>query len=562
MKLQTKIVLAFNFFIVAVCVIMGFLGYRSSVDGLETSLQRSARSNINAISEIMATKYSGDWNIVDNKLYKGNELISGNEEIPDFLGKICEGHVTFFLQDTRTATTVKDSSGKRVVGTKASEKIIQEVLTAGKPYVGSAIVVNEEYDSAYTPIKDGDGKIIGMIFVGLPSRDLAEVVKKDLLQSVIVTVAIVVVVLGAFSWFVIGHQMKKLVYVSDAMEEIAHGNLLIKDLEVTSTDEIGILSKGVNEMKEKLRHLLRDVLILCEQVSAASEQLTASADQTSQSINKVAASTVDLAEYANKQSDTVSEMQGVIDDMGNKMQELHVGADQMNGAAQTSRQSAVDGKTKVEYAIEQIHAIELRVNKSAEVVDALGKRSQEIGQIVDAISEIADQTNLLALNAAIEAARAGEHGRGFAVVAEEVRKLAEQSAVAAKNISELIQHIQTDTAAAVDEMRLSSDGVKEGTISVMTTGEAFKIIEEQVNTLNENVRRSIEHINAVSETSHAILQAMDSVQQISRKSAEDAQNISASTEEQAATIHEISQSSNKLSILAQKLQTEVSKFKV
>ena len=132
----------------------------------------------------------------------------------------------------------------------------------------------------------------------------------------------------------------------------------------------------------------------------------------------------------------------------------------------------------------------------------------------------------------------------------------------AQDISALIKNIQADTASAVDEMALSSAGVKEDTESVMATGTAFGVIEEQINTLNENIQRSISHIEAVNKTCRTILNSMDSVQKISRKSSEDAQTISASTQEQAATIHEMSESSNKLSVLAQKLQNEVNKFRV
>ena len=539
---------------------MGFLGYRSAKNGLDTALQRTARSNINLIIEVMEYHYPGDWTVKNGKLFKGETLIDNNDEVADHLGQVCEGHVTFFDGDTRVATTVTEN-GKRALGTKASEKIIDEVLKGGKSFTGHAEVLGEDYDSAYVPIKDNSGKILGMIFVGLPAKSLNDVAN-ELIFSILVTMAVIVILLGTLSWILIGKQMKKLENVSDAMEEVAHGNLTISDLEVTSEDEIGILSRDVNEMKSKLKKLLTSVMTSCETVAASSQELTAQADQTSQSINHVAENTVAMAEYASEQSDTVEELQNVVDEMSAKMDELHESAKKMDEVAKTSQQKALDGKEKVDFAIEQIQMIEKQVNKSAEVVDTLGKRSKEIGNIIDTISAIADQTNLLALNAAIEAARAGEHGRGFAVVADEVRKLAEQSADAAKNISELIKQIQSDTESAVEEMKIGNSSVKEGSESVLQTGEAFKIIEEQVNTLNQNVQRSIQHIDAVNSTSHTILKAIESVQKNSQKSAEDAQNISASTEEQAATMHEMADASNQLAILAQNLQNEVQKFRV
>jgi len=400
-----------------------------------------------------------------------------------------------------------------------------------------------------------------MIFVGLPAKSLDDV-KNSLITSTLIAMVVIIIILGTLSWLIIGKQIKKLLLVSGAMEKVSAGNLAIPNIEVTSEDEIGTLSQDVNAMKEKLRALLRNVLESCEKVAGSSQQLTANAEQTSDSINQVAENTVEMAEYASKQSDTVESLQGIVDEMGVKMQELHTSAKAMDEVAKTSQEKALDGKAKVDFAIKQIKNIENQVNKTAEVVDALGKRSQEIGTIVDAISNIAGQTNLLALNAAIEAARAGENGRGFAVVAEEVRKLAEESAVAAKNISELIKKIQFDTESAVEEMNLGNACVREGSESVLATGEAFQIIEDQVYTLTENVNKSIQHIDAVNSTGHAILSAIESVQQISQKSTQEAQNISAATEEQAATMHEMAQSSKQLAILAHQLQTEVNKFKV
>ena len=561
MNLQTKAVVSFNVFIVLVCICMGVLGYRSADKGFGVSLQSKAASNVNSIMEIIEFRYPGDWHLENGKLYKGEINIDRNDKVVDFLGEICKGHVTIFQNDTRIATTVKGADGQRSVGTKASEKVINTVIKGGKDYTGRAEVVGEEYHSAYSPIKDKSGTIIGMIFVGLPASSLDDI-QNDFIFSIVVTVVIIVLVLGIGSWIVIGREMKKLEAVSNTVERVAGGDLRVEDLPITSNDEIGTLSHGVNEMKHKLRDLLTDVSNASERVAASSQELMASASETSKSIQQVAANTSDLTEGASKQAETIDNLQSIIDDMRSKMHELHESANNMNEVAKNSEDKARDGNEKVRFAVDQIKSIAEQVNKSAQVVGELGKRSDEIGKIVDTISAIADQTNLLALNAAIEAARAGEAGRGFAVVAEEVRKLAEQSSIAAKNISELINTIQAETTSAVEAIDKGNESVDEGSKSVIATGEAFKIIEEQVETLNENVQRSINHIESVNTTSHEILDAIQIVQSISQKSTQEAQNVSAAAEEQAATIHEMSDASSTLAELAQELQNEVHKFKI
>lgn len=139
----------------------------------------------------------------------------------------------------------------------------------------------------------------------------------------------------------------------------------------------------------------------------------------------------------------------------------------------------------------------------------LGKRSSEIGTIVETISNIVDQTNLLALNAAIEAARAGDAGRGFAVVAEEVRKLAEQSSNAAQNITDLVKAIQQDTDKAVDSINEGNESVNEGAASATAAGEAFGMIEEQIGKLNKTVEDAIASIETLNTVTHDIAHNME-----------------------------------------------------
>ena len=561
MTLQKKAVLYFNCAIIAACVLIGILGYRSAANGFAVSLQMKALSNVKSVVEIMNEKYPGDWHITSNQIYKGETLMNDNDAIVDFLGGMCEGHVTIFQNDTRVATTVKNDGGQRLTGTKASEKIISEVLTAGNSFNGSAEVVGENYECAYSPIKDSNGKIIGMIFVGLPEKSLDHI-QNDFIFSIVATISVIILILGFVSWRIIGKTLMPLTHAVKVMEEISAGNLRGENLSVETQDEIGTLTASINDMKIKLCALINDVSGTAEKVAASSEELTANTSQASEMVHQVAQNASEMNAGAEKQTHTINDLQGIVDNMRATMHELHASAREMGEVAKITQEKAADGKEKVDFSIEQIKNIADQSHSSAQVVDNLGKRSKEIETIVDTISDIAAQTNLLALNAAIEAARAGEHGRGFAVVSDEVRKLAEQSATAAQNISELIQKILDDTNSAIESMKLGTASVEEGSASVAATGEAFAAIETQVETLNRNIQKSIDFIESVNTASHQISDAMETLQEISKISADEVQSVSAATEEESATIQEISDFGKQLAEFAQEMHNEVQKFRV
>ena len=233
-------------------------------------------------------------------------------------------------------------------------------------------------------------------------------------------------------------------------------------------------------------------------------------------------------------------------------------AENTKRAVDTARQ----GRDTIDGAVLQMKNIEKTVNHSADVVTKLGERSKEIGQIVDTISGIAGQTNLLALNAAIEAARAGEQGRGFAVVAEEVRKLAEQSQEAAKQIGELISGIQVDTEEAVVAM---SDGTKEvrtGAEVVNKAGLAFGEIVKMVDEVNQQAGDMAKTMEELASGTQKIVGSVQEIDASSKNVAAEAQTVSAATEEQSAAMQEIASGSRSLANLAQHLQEASSKFKV
>ena len=197
------------------------------------------------------------------------------------------------------------------------------------------------------------------------------------------------------------------------------------------------------------------------------------------------------------------------------------------------------GEGAIKKAVSQMKIIEEKTNDTAMVVCELEEKSKQIGQIVDAISNISGQTNLLALNAAIEAARAGEAGRGFSVVAEEVRKLAEQSQNAAKQITGLINEVQMKTNSAVEFMVMGKKEVDAGTQVVSMAGSSFEEILGMVRVMTLQISEISKSIADITSGTQKMVQAVDTIDQEGKKASEQTQTISAATEEQSASTEEI-----------------------
>ncbi len=561
MSLKNKAILAVTAIVVVACVMMGVIGYIRVEDAFAKALEMKAESNVQSLAEILNYRYQGDWHLRDGVLYKGDTKMEGADQIVDSLSAICEGKVTIFKGDERVSTTVKDASGKRSVGTKGSPLVTQVVLDKGKKFLGKANVAGEEHYAAYQPLNDATGKTIGMLFVGVSVHEM-DSITNDFIFTTIVGVLVVVLVCIFLSNYFIGQMIDKLDSVVKAMKHVAEGNLRIPDLNVVTDDEIGALANSLNNMKFKLKHLLTRILEYSARVAASSKELNEGTQQTHDSINSVVQSMSVLTHGTAEQEQTIAALEEKINDMFEKMDSLSETALQMQEVANDSTANASEGKKRVDAAIAMMKKIEEQVNSSAKVVGELGKRSDEIGQIVETISGIAGQTNLLALNAAIEAARAGEQGRGFAVVAEEVRKLAEQSAEAATNIANLIATIQADTESAVEAIDQGNQGVKEGTQAVIETGEAFAGIEEQSNRLTVNVEKSLADIAAVYMSNSEITTAVGRVREIATKTGENAVSVNAVTEEQTASMQEVAHASQKLTDLAHEMHDEVNLFKL
>jgi methyl-accepting chemotaxis protein len=283
------------------------------------------------------------------------------------------------------------------------------------------------------------------------------------------------------------------------IHEIAEKNLSVADLEITSQDELGRTSAALNAMKNNLRGLIHSIARAAEHVASASEELSSSATLQAQSAETQKGQATQVAVAMQQMSTTVNEV-----------------SDNSSKASEASRQAAETargGGTIVEQSLAKMRGIAESVGATAKKVEELGKSSEQIGRIIGVIDDIADQTNLLALNAAIEAARAGEQGRGFAVVADEVRKLAERTTSATKEVAVMIQTIQSGTGSAVAAMREGTNQVEEGVRITAQAGDSLKHVIQ----MSEQVGEMITHIAAAAtEQASATDQVNQNVEQITR----------------------------------------------
>ena len=380
-------------------------------------------------------------------------------------------------------------------------------------------------------------------------------------QAMLMAVLIALIIIAIVAYFIAGQMASPLKLLENVANRIAKGDIRETELAVKSNDELGRLAGVFAAMSKQLRTLITNINKSAEQVLVSSGELTAAAEQSAQAVTNVAGAIGEVATASESQLTEVDRMVNTVKQISDRLTTVAHNTQNMSQSADQTGQAALSGKQAIERAVDQMGRIESTVTDSAAVVSELGERSKVIGNIVETISNIAGQTNLLALNAAIEAARAGEQGKGFAVVAEEVRKLAEQSQAAAKQIAALIGDVQNDTAKAVNAMTIGTQEVKLGSDVVDTAGKQFAEITALIGQVRSYAKAAADETEKVADDSRTIVSAIEKIDSATKKIAADIETISAATQQQSASMEQISASSNGLSTMADELKTAVRQFK-
>ena len=443
---------------------------------------------------------------------------------------------------------------------RATDSDVDAMLAEGKndeafTYLdGPALEKYKQFTDLIT--KDRDRCIAG----AREANDNGTAVYESVITTTII-VAIIVILLTCVCGFLLLRTISSSVdMVLTNLRKIAQGDLRIH-LSTDSGDEFAQMADETNKMLENIRNMTKTIQKTAESVADASGTLTNTAEQSAHATQSVAQSITEVAEASHGQMDSVAEAKQQVQAFTRGLSDATSAIENVADDIEHTSQKAEEGNQLVVATVDQMNAIADTVVSSSEVVAKLGERSKEIGNIVEVISGISGQTNLLALNAAIEAARAGEHGHGFAVVAEEVRKLAEESQNASKQIGDLIRAIQEETEEAVTAMETGRTEAEKGRENVAATGEGFSEILSMIRRIQENAGSIKATMDDLGQRAAKIDTATGEIHDAASKVASESQTVSAATEEQAAGMEEIAASSRGLSDMAQELHTAAAKFK-
>jgi methyl-accepting chemotaxis protein len=264
-----------------------------------------------------------------------------------------------------------------------------------------------------------------------------------------------------------------------------------------------------NDMKNNLRGIIQSLAGTADHVAIASEEISSSVEQQAQS--------------AATQKDQTTQVATALQEMNVTGQLVSENCGKASEASRKAAETARNGGVIVDETLAKMRVIAESVRSTAGRVEELGKSSDQIGRIIGVINDIADQTNLLALNAAIEAARAGEQGRGFAVVADEVRKLAERTTNATKEIAQMIQTVQQETKQAVGAMEEGTRQVEEGVTTTNKAGEALREIIQMSEQVGDMIAQIATAATEQSSATDEINHAMEQISSLAKESASGAQ---------------------------------------
>jgi methyl-accepting chemotaxis protein len=417
-------------------------------------------------------------------------------------------------------------------------------------------------------------------------------------RTIGIALVIIAVLIGAAIAFLLSAMIKKMAdlvlerlhsigencmtFINEGMTALSNGDLTNRYEAVTaeipnpSKDELGRIAAAVNAVRDKvvsslahynttadrLSETIGQVAQTAGSVNHSSMEMASTSEESGRATGEIAHAISDVAEGAERQVRMIQDARLAAEEVARAVTESAENAQATAEVAAEARQAAYEGVGAADQANAAMESVRESSAAVSQAIGELAAKSEQIGAIVQTITGIAEQTNLLALNAAIEAARAGEQGRGFAVVAEEVRKLAEESQHAAREISSLIGAIQGETGKAVGVVQEGTERTREGVAVVEQTREAFVRIGAAVDDMTARVEQIAAVSSQISASASRMQERIGEAAAVAEQSSASTEEVSASTQETSASAQQIAASAQALSGSAEDLNRLVATFRI
>ncbi|VBB08176.1 Hypothetical protein LUCI_3444 [Lucifera butyrica] len=461
---------------------------------------------------------------------------------------------------------IVDNKGT-IVAHPDKKRVLKKESFASLPYISQVIGGQSNFVKAKS--SRGENSLIVFTPVekyhwGVVAYEPVTEIFASVIRSAVIAAAIILLILLfaiAIAYYTAQSIAKPVQELANVSEQVAAGNLA-NSVNVYGALEVKRLSAGFNRMIDSLRAIITRASATAVSVADSSQELAAAAGQLGKASDEVIASVQYVVEGTGQQVTLSEQSFQVIEAMSGAIADTTQAAHSVATTSEKSEQAAALGADQAEQAVVKMNQIRADVGQATQIIHNLGEKSRQIGEIMGVIAEIAGQTNLLALNAAIEAARAGEQGRGFAVVAEEVRRLAEQSETAAKEIFEIVNSIQMETGEAVQAMDKGSQEVQDGAEVVEASGRAFREIYQAIKAIRQDINHIVELTERQQTAGVEVERTVRLIADAARLNADRSGNMAAASEEQNASVAEMAASAAALAKMAADLQEVVKRFKV
>ncbi len=459
------------------------------------------------------------------------------------------------------ATNISGDDGKKIVGLELEDQeIVSKVLEAGEKYSGTTYINNEEYLCNYLPLKSAEGQVVGMLFIGIPTRDYTQSIDSFMLKLCLWGLGSVVaamVIAHLFSGSIVGPVKD----IAGAVDAAAEGDLTVRT-GIKSSDELGKLGQDFNGMLDALKGFMQGVQDAVLKVSGYSEALATAAQETSASSQQMATSIQEMAEKTSLQYERTIRGRELTEDISIRIKEA---ADQMEAILENSKKikASTDKGINIVEELKERNEDSNRANEQIkQVFVTLEESTGSIDGIIGDIDDIAAQTNLLALNAAIEAARAGEAGRGFAVVAEEVRKLADDSLRATSQVKEIVANIREKMDSVQEAVDTGQQVSQHQNSAVQETIEFFKNIAAAVDGVVKSIGEISENSRYINDSKEDLVQQINEVSALADDLASTAEQIASVTQQQAASSQQLAETSAQMESLVAELEKALERYKL